>query len=633
MAAAPVRAPAEDIMALIRNERWGAAEAAAARAPDPVVAKLVTYYRLLDSNDATQAEIGRFMAESPDWPLPANLARRRDEAIAADPSDPDVVAACAEGAATSAGALSRCAEASASVGALVAAFDYARQGWIVLPGDAAEEAHFLSRWAAMLGRNEQVQRFDRLLWNSDTAGATRQVLRLDPADRALAEARLALRRDDRGAPAIVQALPEADQASPGLVLDYARYLRRANLDAEAAALWLKRGAAAEHAVAAEHLAAFWDERNIIARHRMRDGFPQEAYAIADGAYQTGTEQMADAAFLAGFIALRKLNDPALATAHFMKLAAVSKSAITQGRAHYWLARAATDPAVARREYQAAAAFPNTFYGQLGAIGAGEGPAGLAKRIASARDPGWDATQALGVAGRELARAAVYLVAWGEPDRARAFMLRLSDLIPDADDRSMVAHLANGFGMPDTAIGIARKAGRAGLVLLDAGWPVAATVPPDIGLEPALALGIIRQETSFDSTTISSVGARGLMQLMPDTASLMARSLRLRATPAGLTNDNALNIRLGASYLRGLIGDFRGCLPLGIAAYNAGPTKVVEWLGAYGDPRGGSVDILDWIEEIPYGETRNYVERVIENEVIYRAKQGVALEHPLTPWLK
>jgi soluble lytic murein transglycosylase len=628
----PAQAQPPDVMTLVRADRWEEAAAAAASEPDPVAAKLVTYYRLLAPGAASQAEIGLFMADSPDWPLQGTLARRRDQALAADVDNTDAATACAAGAADSAAALGRCAEASAALGHAADATAYARRAWAALPDDAAAEQAFLARWGAALGNADQVVRFDRLAWG-DTAGAARQALRLPAADRARAEARLALRRDDPRALDLVQALPPAEQASPAMMLEQARYLRRADRDADALALWQASGSAAERAAPADHLAAFWDERNILARHRLRDGDPQGAYALAAGHAQKGSEQVADAEFLAGFIALRKLNDPARATRHFATLAGISKAAITQGRAHYWLARAATDPAVAKREYAAAAAYPNTFYGQLAALALGDGAAGLAQRISGARDPGWDAGQALAFAGRELARASAYLVAWGEPRRAQAFMLRLVDITLDPADRSMAAHLAAGFGMPETAVAVARKAGREGVALLDAGWPVAAEIPPDAGLPAALALGIIRQESSFDGTTVSPVGARGLMQLMPATAAQVAQTVGLRGALPSLTADTALNVRLGTAYLHGLMDQYDGCTPLAVAAYNAGPNRVAEWLANNGDPRAGATDMLDWIEQIPFGETRNYVQRVIENEVIYRAKQGSTEPHPLAPWLK
>jgi soluble lytic murein transglycosylase len=628
--AGPARA--QDVMALVHADRWAEAAAAAAVEPDPVAAKLVTYYRLLAPYAATQAEIGQFMADSPDWPAQATLARRRDEALAVDQDDADAAQACAAGVPVSAAALGRCAAAATALGQASAAAGYARRAWVALPANAVDEGAFLQQWGAVLGPPDELARFDRIAW-TDTDGAARQATRLSAADQPAAAARLSLRRDEPGALALFEALPAAAQATPALMLEDVRYLRRAGRDADALALWLARGTPAEQAAPPERRTLFWDERNILARHRLRDGDPQGAYALAAGHAQTAGEAVADAEFLAGFIALRKLNNPALAIPHFQRLATASHAAITQGRAHYWLARATADPVAARREYATAAAWPSTFYGQLASLALGEGTAGLARRITDAHDPGWDSTQALDFAGRELARAAAWLVAWGESHRAQAFLLRLVDVTRDPADRSMAAHLAAGFGLPETEIAVARRAGVAGQVLLDAGWPLAADIPADAGLEPALALGIIRQESSFDTGTVSPAGARGLMQLMPETARDVAKLIGMRTPLPSLTGDPAANIRLGSVYLHGLLDQYDGCAPLAIAAYNAGPNRVQQWLTDNGDPRTPGVAMLDWIEEIPFGETRNYVQRVIENEVVYRAKRGELTEHPLAKWLQ
>jgi len=186
---------------------------------------------------------------------------------------------------------------------------------------------------------------------------------------------------------------------------------------------------------------------------------------------------------------------------------------------------------------------------------------------------------------------------------------------------------------ETAITIARRAGRDGIVLPDAGWPVAVKVPGSAGVEAALALGIIRQESSFETSTVSPAGARGLMQLMPNTAGLVAHRLRLTVSVAALTADPGYNMQLGTTYLRDLLDEFDGVVPLAVAAYNAGPTRVQEWLRTNGDPRAGTVDMIDWIELIPFSETRNYVQRVIENQVTYRAKRGEERPHPLSQWLR
>ena len=625
-------AQASDVMADIRADRWDEAAAAAAADPDPVAAKLVTFYRLLAPGQAGAAEIDRFRADSPDWPFEFTLTRRRDEALAKEPDDATAATLCAADRVAGARALERCAAAYAALGRPGDAF--AREAWTALPPDPAEETRFLARWGGTLGRAGQWARFSALAWAGANGGATtRQAQRLDPADQPRAKAWLALLHDDPQAIALMQALPQDQRSEPGLMLAEARYLRRATLDAEALKLWLASGAAAERAAPPAHRTAFWDERNILARHRLRDGDPAGAYALAAGHAQTAPEQVADAEFLAGFIALRRLDDRARAAPHFARVGAVSKAVITQARSHFWLGRAAADEATARREYESAAAYPSTFYGQLAALALGEGPAGLARRITALRDPAWDPAQALAFAGRELARASAYLVGWGERQRAQAFLLRLIDIVPDPVDRSIAARLASGFGMPETAIAIARHAGREGVVLLDAGWPQAAALPPGAAVEPAPALGIMRQESSFDPATVSPAGAQGLMQLLPGTAALVARQIGYRLPLPSLTADTGANMRLGTAYLHGLLAAFDGCTPLAVAAYNAGPNRVQQWLAENGDPRQPGVEMLDWIELIPFGETRNYVQRVIENEEVYRARSGDIRPHPLAQWLR
>lgn len=633
LALAPA-ARAQDVISALRTDRWADAAAAASQYPDPVAEKLVTYYRLIAPGAASAREITGFMAQNPDWPLQGLLARRRDDALAAEPDDAMVLELCDRVRPAGAPALLRCAQAYAVAGRAGDAAKAARRAWLHGITDPGAETAFMQDWGSVITPQDQQQRFDTLAW-SNTAAAERQVARLAQADRPAAQAQLALRHDAPTASILLAALPAAIRAEPALFLEQARWLRRAGQDDAALDLWRTGGDAAERAAAPAHLPEFWAERSLLARRRLRLGDAAGAYALADDHTQQAAEQVADAAFLAGFIALRRLNDPETASRHFAAMLTVSKAAITQARAHYWLARAAAaqnDVTGARQEYASAAAWPTTYYGQLAALALGDGPAALNERIRAIRDPGWTREQALDFAGREVARAAAELVAWGDPRRARVFLLRLQELAPDPADQSMAARLAIGFDLPDQAVAIARRAGLHGLMLAEDGWPLAADIP-DGTVPPALALGLIRQESSFDTGALSPAGARGLMQLMPATAQAVAQRIGARASTAALTSDAALNVQLGTAYLGDLLDQFGGAVPLAVAAYNAGSNRVQEWLAENGDPRSGAVDMIDWIELIPFGETRNYVQRVIENVVIYQAKRREALPHPLAAWMQ
>lgn len=627
------RAAGSDPMPAVHANHWVQAQDDAAGYADPVAAKLVTYYRLLDPGAATPAEIAAFMHDNPDWPNQAGLERRREEAIAADPDDAAVTPFCLAAPPTEPPALLRCANALDATGHTDRAVDDARRAWITGLAAPAQAAAFLNKWGGSLTPGDEWQRFQHLAWH-DASEAAGQIARLAPPQRPVATARLAFQHASPDAEALLAAAHVNEAEHPGLMLAHAVFLRHASRITDALALWHRDGAAAEAAARAlepEHLAAFWTERSILARDLLAIGDATDAYALADDPAQTAPAAVADSTFLAGFIALRALDEPAAALQWFRRLAALSGTAITQGRAWYWQGRAEAaldhDP---KPDYAKAAAWPTTFYGQLATLSLGESTAELDRRIDALRDPTWSRTEALRLAGNELVRAAAWLVAWGDAPRARAFLLRMTELSPDPADRSLVAALALRLGLPDTAVFVARRMGISGSMLPQSGWPMPYEPPMD-GLDPAVALGIMRQESSFDVGAVSPSGARGLMQLMPFTASAVARELGIHTSLVSLTSNPAHNMRLGTTYLQQMLDRYDGSLPLAIAAYNAGPTRVDEWLVVNGDPRTGPIDMIDWLEEIPAGETRNYVQRVLENITIYRARRGEALPTLRVAW--
>jgi soluble lytic murein transglycosylase len=409
----------------------------------------------------------------------------------------------------------------------------------------------------------------------------------------------------------------------------------ANYDA-AASLWISGGRAAMgNATAAQQL-MFWPAQDRLARALLMAGDAKTAYAVITATDlpvngTTARGQIADRDFLAGFIQLRFLHEPHEAAAWFTDLLTASTAVITQGRGYYWLARCETG-AQAAADYARAAAYPNTFYGQLAALALGDSSAQVANRILAAGEPAFTAGDAVNFGLGELPRAAALLVQMNDSQDAQIFLNRVGTVAADDRSRELAAKLALGLGFPQSAVAIARIAGVDGQMLVREGWPLA-ELPP-AGLEPAIALGIMRQESSFDPTAISGAGAQGLMQLMPATARKTSRD---NGIPYTSLFNPAQNMALGTAYLAGLVQQFGNCLPLAIAAYNAGPQNVANWLGENGDPelhnQPGGANIIDWIEEIPFNETRNYVQRVTESIVVYRALQTGTADNPLTPWLQ
>lgn len=615
--------PADPGIAM-RAGRWAEATEAAARLADPLAVKLVTFARLLTANMASTAEIAAFAAENPDWPQPSLLERRRQEALARE-NDPAVLAAeCRRGKIVQLAAMRRCAEATAGTpdGA-----EFARRAWIGADiSDPTAEADFLQRFGTSLSPQDHWARFEAILPDSAIA-AMRQAERVAPERRPLAQARLAFRRGDANAAALAAALPPDSRADPWLFLDQAIALREAGQDAAALAMWRAQGEAAQEGVAPEQRGRFWTERHRFARHILRGGDAAGAYALAALPGALPSDVQLDAQFLAGFIALRRLGDPARAIPHFRALVAGSPAALTQSRAWYWLGRAGEGGATDK-----AAGWPLTFYGQLAALARGETEGQLAERIRAARDPDVPPALAAQVAEREGVRAARILLGWGEPRRAGAFFARMDDPATSPEERAALAQLALRMRLPDAAVMSARRMGREGIVLAESGWPMPVS-PPAQAIPVAISLALMRQESNFDVGIVSPAGARGLMQLMPATAQAMAKRLGETTSPAALTTDAAHNMRLGTSYLKDMLDQFSS-LPMAIAAYNAGPHRVKAWLTANGDPRSNAtaqMELIDWIELIPFNETRNYVQRVLENVAIYRARRGDDTPELMAEW--
>jgi soluble lytic murein transglycosylase len=416
----------------------------------------------------------------------------------------------------------------------------------------------------------------------------------------------------------------------------ARLLRRRDQDADAVASWIVAEPFQAN-MPPEIARAVWAERQILARKLLRLNNAKDAHRIAAFHGQPmGSEGRLEAEFLAGFIALRFLNDPVLAQRHFIAMALGTRSVISRARAFYWEGRALAARganAAARERYAAAAQLPTAFYGQLAALTMGESQERLDQRLRALQTPPIDQRRAQEFAQRELARVVTTLAELGETRRTRVFLLRLQAVSADQQDRLLTARLANHIGRPDHAVWVARRSAIEGDILLPEGWPTPFRVPVT-SPESAFIFSVTRQESNFDTEAVSSANARGLMQLLPSTAQLVARRLGMNFRVEMLTGDPQANIKLGAAYLEEMLGRFEGSLVMAAGAYNAGPRRVDEWLVTYGNPLRGERDLLDWMEMIPFAETRNYVQRIVEGAVIYRARQNppATAPHPMASWL-
>lgn len=605
-------AAAQAALAAARGGDWKRAYAEAARVQDPVLTKVLHWMELIHSSPLGRfAEIGAFLTQNPDWPGRKALRRRAEQALS---GQSDAVAAdwFNHYPPLSTAGRVRQAEIMLDRGDTAGATTALRAAWIDGDFNAADEKSFLARHGAAIRPQDDVARLDRLLWTHHAVAARRMLSRVSPGERALAEARLALMAMAPNAPALYAHIPPALRTDPGLLFDEAYWDRkRKDFDAAVKILLAEKGDP-------DHPAVWWNERRIVARHLLAKGQPELAYRIVAQHGRLTGDDYSEAEFLLGFIALHFQNRPTVAFDHFSRILTQARTSFYKARAGYWAGRAAEaegNAALAEKWFAVGAAHMATFYGQLAAHELGrDAPAHPGP------EPIPDAAQRARFDGNELVRATRLFFAAGHPEFARLFLLHLAKEATSAVDFGMLAGLAEAEGRLDLGIAVAQCAVRAGIPLMRHGYPDIA-LPSGAATEHALLLAIVRQESEFEPQATSPVGARGLMQLMPATAKTVAGEIKLPFLPERLASDGTYNLRLGSAYLQSLIDDFGGSYALAIAAYNAGPGRVQQWLKQYGDPRGGQIDMVDWIEMIPVDETRNYVQRVLENLQIYRGQAG------------
>jgi len=631
LSAQPSRDAGRQALAAVQAQRWGEAQSAAAAA-DPLIAKMVTWSRLSQRGGAASAaEIVGFVETAADWPGQDALSRRAEELLASDPDDALALRFFTGRPPRTLDGATRYVAALVNANRQAEARAAASRAWGDDTGaDAFAETTFLERAGSLLTPDDHWRRFNRFTFGRDYAAGQRPLPLLAPARQGLAQLRLAYATGG-GA---TDPDPAAAARDASATLERARMLRRAERDGDAAAAWAA-GAASQTGLPSEAQRAIWTERQILARKLVRLGDTRTAYTVAAQNGQTlAGEARQEAEFLAGFIALRLLDDPTRAVPHFQRLAEGSRSAITQARAAYWQGRAERDPARAAPHFQRAAAFPVTFYGQMGALALGENGAQISSRILNLPVPRPSEAEARAFLSRELPRLVMTLGEMGEAARTRPFLLRLEETAPNNGERLLIARLATVIGRPDFAVWVARRGGANGAMLVEDGWPAPYAAPEGYA-EPAMVFAITRQESNFQVDAVSSSNARGLMQLLPTTAQMVARRLGVPHQYAWLTTDPTHNIRLGSAYIQDRLVTFGGVTTFAAAAYNAGGGRVTEWIGTFGDPRSGNIRMLDWMELIPFGETRNYVQRVIENIAVYRAKNPAtsALDHPMAAWTR
>jgi len=596
---------------------WTGARGLAGQGHDPIANKIIEWRYLLDRNSgALFADITAFLKDNPDWPDRDVLLARAENTLDPMMEPHAVVAWFGDRAPVTGIGKVRLGEALGAIGSTIRGRDLIREGWIEGTFDPQQEFEIIRRDGAELTPDVDRERLTHLLLHGDVGSARQEISRLNAEDQRLAEAAIALKTSPTAGERMLDQLPPSTQNDPIILLDRSKLLRQRN-EVYAIPELLVRSPTRE--MAKINPGHWWSEINLDARDALALGNPRGAYQLAaDTGLETTTSEYSDAQFLAGWIALRWLKDPRTALVHFRNLGEAVTRPISKARAHYWEGRAYEaegEITEAAQQYRIAADSPDTFYGQI-ALARVETQPQLRLSDVSVDTTGLRATYER----EELTRAIHVLGDLGIENTLRVFAVHDADIYPDARHLKLLAEDLTTMGFREVALRVAKEASYNGIQLLSYLDPVI-SVPAYTGFgmppEPALVLGIVRQETEFDPDAVSGAGARGIMQLMPSSARHDAQLAGVDYRPQALTGDATYSMQLGMAELSGYLSDWGGSYILSAAAYNAGPGNVRKWIAQFGDPRDARTDPIDWIEEIPFSETRNYVQRVIENMEVYR----------------
>ena len=591
----------------------------------PIARSLADWAYLRSSaKDVTPAAIDRFLDRNYGWPNSELLQRKAEEEFDYNTPISEILSFFDDRDPITGDGRLQLARALLASGNDVAGIAQLRRAWIDHNWSSREEKEILSGYGAYLNSADHWAKADRQLFDIDATITRRLLPYLDADRRAEAEARIALLRADRGATTKYANLPNSSAQDSGVLHAMTRYHRRRGNEPEAV---LYASLAPLDRDELRNPERWFYERKLLARWALKTGRFDDAYTLSAYSGLEGGADFAEAEFMAGWVALRFLNDPERAKAHFAFLGTGVTAPISVARGEYWLGRAwaaAGDLRTADQHYRVAAAYPFTFYGQLAIEALGD----QAPEIPFPDDLEPDANALTIFEARPLVHAMHILAEVEEPLHFDRFARALDDQIELKGEVSAYYDLVMAERKTYLAVRGAKVARNNGAEVPSIVYPVV-YVPETAKryAEEALILGLSRQESEFNPRAYSSARAKGMMQLIDSTARLTARKEGLPYSSRRLLDDPEYNLTLGAAHLSHLFERFRGSHIMVLAAYNAGPHRVDQWVKAYGDPRTPEVDPIDWIELIPFSETRNYVMRVLENTQAYRARlNGIPLGH-------
>ena len=613
-------AKVKEAIDLARKAKTEDATAARNAIADPAGQRLVEWFILRHSETtANFTRYAAFIATNPEWPSMALMRRRAEARLWQERSDAATVHAFTGDRPTTAKGKFALARVLLNEGDRDGATKLVREAWRSEELSDRSEADAYEAFRDLLTREDHRARMDRRIGAKDLAGAKRAAQRLGDDELAIVKACGAVRgKSDKALDQLDSVATEA-RKDLGYTLCRVQWMLGQNKIDDAARVMI---AAAPDTMAQQDTDQWWRERRTLARKLLDQGKFQTAYEVVRPAAPPDNEYYrADVHFMSGWIALRYLDDPKTAAAHFALIDQESKNPIVLARANYWRGRAAEargEKDKMRGSYEAAARYPTAYYGQLARVKLGIDGIELrapAPTLAAASDaPSAD----------ERLRAANMLYEIGERDVVLYFAADLAEQCSDVAVLEALGELTGRRNDARTMLQVGKPALGRGLALDHYAFPTIgiprhSPIGPEI--ERSIIYSVARTESAFDQRDKSPANAVGLMQVTPEAGRDTAKRFGVSYDWDRMVSDPVYNTQMGAGELSALLSEYKGSHIMTFAGYNAGRGRVRDWVKAYGDPRDPNVDAVDWVERIPFSETRNYVQRVMENVLVYRARFG------------
>ena len=595
----------------MKTENWTEAERVAIK--DGQAALDVVLWTKLRAGDGTSREVLDFLSRNKDWPgLP--YLRKRSEPVFETAETAQILAffgdslpQTAQGALIYARALTRNGQTSKAELMI-------QNAWVDFSMDQKTQDVFVSQFGAVIKPLHET-RLINLLWRDDHAGARAMVPLVSADLTALLQARIALRKKEGDVNALIDAVPAKLRDHP--VLAHARFEWRMTSDFRESGISFLRERS-KSAVLLGKPQAWVTYRERIIRDMLYDGQGKQAYEFAKNHHLTDGDDFAVLEWLAGYIAFKYRNDAKAAIGHFDRFLKAVETPISLGRGYYWMGRAYDtlgQKDQAKVAYIKGAEHQTSYYGILAAeqAGIGFGP----EFFEWSELPDW---RTASFVNTSVFKAAILLLSADQLSLGERFLTHLAETMDDQEILQLTDFLEEAQ-RSHVLVMVGKRAANYGRNFPRPYFALHAMIGMPSRVPIELSLSIARRESEFDQSVVSPVGALGLMQVMPKTGAEMAGDIGIAFDQSRMTTDWRYNVELGNTYLTELGERFGGNPVLMSLAYNAGPSRAERWMERLGDPRKSGVDIIDWVEMIPFDETRNYVMRVTESLPIYRARLG------------